>query len=74
MSRLTPLKTSEVIRALKYHGFVPIRQRGSHIYFRHPDGRSTVVPHHKGEDISRGLLNKILQDIEMDWADFIKYK
>ncbi len=32
---------------------------------RHPDGRTTVVPMHKGEDISKGLLRKILNDIEL---------
>ena len=72
--RLTPLKPSVVIRILKKLGFKPIRQKGSHIYFKHPDGRATVVPYHKGEDISRGLIKKILQDIEIDWHTFIKYK
>jgi len=72
--RLTPLKPSIIIKILKKLGFEPIRQRGSHIYFKHPDGRCTVVPFHKGEDISKGLLKKILQDIEMDWKSFIKYK
>ena len=72
--RLTPLKPSVVIRILKKLGFKPIRQKGSHIYFKHPDGRATVVPYHKGEDISRGLIKKILQDIEIEWHTFIKYK
>jgi predicted RNA binding protein YcfA (HicA-like mRNA interferase family) len=72
MSRLKPLKSSIVIKILKHNGFQPIRQRGSHIYFRHPDSRCTVVPFHKGEDISKGLLKKILQDIEISWENFIK--
>ena len=72
--RLIPLKPSQVIKILKELGFAPIRQRGSHIYFKHPDGRCTVVPFHKGEDISKGLLKKILQDIEIDWNSFIRYK
>ena len=74
MNRLTPLKPIEVIRILKNLGFEPIRQKGSHIYFRHPDGRSTVVPFHKGEDIGKGLLNAILKDIELSWEDFISAK
>ena len=74
MSRLTPLKPVVVIRILKHLAFEPIRQRGSHIFFRHSDGRTTVVPFHKGEDISKGLLRKILQDIETDWETFISYK
>lgn len=72
--RLTPLKSSKVIKILKKLGFEPIRQRGSHIYFKHADGRCTVVPFHKGEDISKGLIKKILQDIEMDWNSFIRHK
>ncbi len=71
MSRLRPLKSTAIIKILKRLGFESIRQRGSHIYFRHPDGRSTVVPVHKGEDISKGLIKKILQDIEMPWEEFI---
>ncbi|MBU3933784.1 MAG: type II toxin-antitoxin system HicA family toxin [Candidatus Omnitrophica bacterium] len=74
MSRLTPLKPIVVIRILKNLGFKPVRQKGSHIFFRHPDGRTTVVPFHKGEDISRGLIRKILQDIELSWQEFISAK
>ena len=74
MSRLRPLKPAEVIRILNRHGFERIRQKGSHIYLRHPDGRSTVVPYHKGEDIGRGLLNAILKDTELSWEDFIAAK
>ena len=68
--RLTPLKPSAIVRALKSLGFEAIRQKGSHIFFRHPDGRTTVVPFHKGEDIPRGLVRKILNDIETGWEDF----
>ena len=71
--RILPLKPAVVIKTLKRIGFEAIRQRGSHIFFKHPDGRCTVVPFHKGEDLSKGLLRKILQDIEMDWETFQKY-
>ena len=74
MSRLTPLKPTQIIRILKKLGFIPIRQEGSHIYFRHPDGRATVVPFHKGEDIGKGLIKKILQDIEIPWEEFIQHR
>ena len=74
MSRIRPLKPSEVIRILKNLGFEQIRQKGSHIYFRHPDGHSTVVPFHKGEDLGRGLLGAILKEIELSWEEFIAAK
>jgi len=57
------LKPQEVVRLLERRGFVEVRQRGSHKQFRHPDGRSTTVPFHKGQDISPILLRKIAQDI-----------
>lgn len=74
MSRLLPLKPGEIIRILSKLGFERIRQKGSHIYLRHPDGRSTVVPFHKGEDTGKGLLRKILQDIELTWEEFQNYR
>lgn len=74
MHKLTPLKPAEVIRILKVLGFKKIRQKGSHIYFRHPDGRSTVVPFHKGEDLSKGLINAILNDIELSWEEFLFHR
>ncbi len=74
MTRITPLKPINVIRILKHLGFERIRQKGSHIYFRHPDGRTTVVPFHKGEDLGKGLLKEILRDVEVDWQTFISAK
>ena len=73
MSKLPLLKPKELIRILGKLGFQLIRQKGSHMFFRHPDGRTATVPFHKGEDIGRGLLNKILDDIEICKEEFIKY-
>ena len=74
MSKLSPLKPILVIKILHRLGFEKIRQESSHIYLRHPDGRATVVPFHKGEDIGRGLLRSILRDIEISWEEFISYR
>ncbi len=57
------LKPREVIRLLERLGFEETRQRGSHKQFRHPDGRATTVPFHKGRDVSPILLRKIAEDI-----------
>jgi predicted RNA binding protein YcfA (HicA-like mRNA interferase family) len=54
-----------LIKALRRAGFEIVRQRGSHVRLRHPDGRVTTVPVHKGQDIGRGLLRKILRDTEI---------
>jgi predicted RNA binding protein YcfA (HicA-like mRNA interferase family) len=72
MGNLPVLKSSEVISVLKKFGFSEVRQKGSHKQFRHPDGRGTTVPVHKGRDISPSLLRKIAQDIGLTIEEFLK--
>ena len=62
MGSLPVLKPAQVVALLHSHGFVEVRQRGSHKQFRHPDGRTTTVPLHAGRDISPTLLRKIAAD------------
>ena len=38
---------------------------------KHPDGRGTVVPIHRGETIGVGLMSKIRKDVEIDRETFI---
>ncbi|MEK6924460.1 MAG: type II toxin-antitoxin system HicA family toxin, partial [Candidatus Micrarchaeota archaeon] len=60
------LNAKELAKVLGKLGFQLLRQEGSHMFFRHPDGRTTVVPNHQGEEIDRGLLNKIIRkDIQI---------
>lgn len=72
MASLPVLKPHEVVSLLQSLGFVEVRQRGSHKQFRHPDGRGTTVPFHKGRDISPVLLRKIARDIGMNADEFIR--
>ena len=71
MGRIPVLKPREVIQLLEVHGFLLIRQRGSHCQFKHPDVRQTTVPHHRGRDLSPFLLRQIAKDIGMKIEDFI---
>ena len=72
MSNLPVLKPAEVISILQKLGFAEVRQRGSHIQFRHADGRGTTVPFHKGRDISPVLLRKIAQDIKITIEELLE--
>lgn len=72
MSKLPALTGKEIVSRLKKAGFVIERQRGSHIFLKHADGRATVVPVHSGETIGPGLLSKIIRDVEMTRDDFLK--
>ncbi|MDO8751405.1 MAG: type II toxin-antitoxin system HicA family toxin [Dehalococcoidia bacterium] len=68
--RLPALTGADIVGALSKAGFVVVRQRGSHMVLTHEDGRSTVVPVHRGETIGRGLLSKILRDADMTREEF----
>lgn len=70
MTRLPIVSPAQMARILKHLGFSFVRQKGSHAFFRHPDGRATVVPIHRGEDLGRGLIRAILRDIELSPEEF----
>ncbi|MDD3899167.1 MAG: type II toxin-antitoxin system HicA family toxin [Syntrophomonadaceae bacterium] len=69
MSKLTIISDKEMISLLILLGFKKERQKGSHIIFTHPDGRKTVVPYYN-EDLGRGLIRKILKDIEIPIPEY----
>ena len=74
MSKLPLMTANEVAKILKKLGFEFKRQQGSHMFFEHSDGRTTVIPNHPGEDIDRGLLNKIIKhDLQIDREEFMKH-
>jgi predicted RNA binding protein YcfA (HicA-like mRNA interferase family) len=58
-------------RVLVRLGFAAERQRGSHVFYRHPDGRTTTVPRHPGRDLARPLIRAILDDIHLSTDEFI---
>ncbi len=73
MSRLRSLTGERVVKALHKAGFDTVRLRESHVFLRHPDGRATVVPIHKGENLGRGLLRKIMRDTELTREEFLEF-
>ncbi len=72
MTRLPRITGRKVISALCDVGFEVVRVKGSHHFLQHPDGRCTVVPIHRGEDIGPGLTSKILRDTELSRDEFLK--
>jgi len=39
---------------------------------KHPDGRITVVPLHKGEELGRGILRKIAKDAKISREELMQ--
>lgn len=73
VQKLPTFKARDVIRILNQLGFFEARKKGSHICFKHSDGRFTLVPYHSGEDIGRGLLRQILREINISPEEFSKF-
>lgn len=74
MPKLRPAKPDEVKRVLEKSDFACIRQSGSHMVFHHSDGRWTTVPIHKGRDLGKGILRKILKDAKITVDEFEKLR
>ncbi len=68
--KLRPIKPEQLVRIVERLGFVRIRQKGSHIVYRHPDGRWITIPMHKGREIAVGLLRKIIKDLGITVEEF----
>ncbi len=73
MPKLPLLTAKELAKVLGKLRFEFKRQEGSHMFFEHKDGRTTVIPNHPGEDIDRGLLNKIVKHaLKITREEFLK--
>ncbi len=73
MVKLPILKAEELVQVLEKAGFVVVRQKGSHMRMKHLDGRVVTVPMHRGKDVGRGLLRKVLRDAELTRDEFLAY-
>jgi predicted RNA binding protein YcfA (HicA-like mRNA interferase family) len=69
MPKLIPIKPIIFIKILIHLGFSERDAKGSHVFFRHQDGRTTVIPIHNRE-LSKGLLKKILNDIQLSIEEY----
>lgn len=73
MSRLPRLSGKELGRIVEKLGFVYSHTTGSHLVYKHPDGRRATIPHHAGEEIGTGLLNKIMKkDLGLTREEFLE--
>jgi predicted RNA binding protein YcfA (HicA-like mRNA interferase family) len=73
MPKLIPIKPQKFIKILEELNFIKRDAEGSHVFFSHLDGRTTVIPVHTKE-ISKGLLKKILNDIQITVEEYEKLR
>jgi predicted RNA binding protein YcfA (HicA-like mRNA interferase family) len=75
MDKINPLPAKKVIKILEKIGFSQIRQKGSHLFMRHLDGRTTLITFHPGEDIGKGMISKIINDAKItreEWLELLE--
>lgn len=68
MAKLPQVKPKDLIRALHKIGFQKVRQSGSHVYVKHPDGRKTSISIHP-HPLPLGTLNAILKQTKVSPTD-----
>ena len=73
MSRLKLIDAKRMEKLLLRLGFEKVRQKGSHAFYRHPDGRTTTLPHHKAKVLARPLIREVLREIEITVEDYNNY-
>ena len=72
MPKLPVVSAKQLIKILEDLEFTETRQKGSHKFFKHADGRVTSVPFHTG-DLGKGLLRKILNQIKISPEELRKF-
>ncbi len=70
MPKLPVVKARVLLKTLQKMGFVKYHQVGSHIQMKHADGRRTTIPYHPTQEIRRGTLKGIIDDLDMSVEEF----
>jgi predicted RNA binding protein YcfA (HicA-like mRNA interferase family) len=72
MSKLPMVNFKTMDKMLRHLGFVAVRQKGSHVFYRHADGRTTTLPNHGNRDLARPLMREILREISITPDEFVE--
>ncbi len=70
MTRLPVVDFERMDKVLRHLGFEFVRQKGSHVFYRHTDGRNTTLPNYRGRDIARPLIRGIIREINLPPEQF----
>lgn len=72
MSKLPVVDAKTLEKILLKLGFNIVRQKGSHRFYRHDDGRYTTIPHHGSDDLGRPLIREILKQIDLSNEEYLQ--
>ena len=69
--RKTPrIDARRVSQVLEKHGYITVRQSGSHKIYKNPEGIRVTLPVHSGKIIHPKILNKISEDTGIPLEEF----
>ena len=74
MPKLVPISGKKMCKILERFGFQMVQGKGSHVRYKHQDGRRTVVPIHANEDLGKGLINEILKQSKISRDEYEKLR
>ncbi|MBI2968553.1 MAG: type II toxin-antitoxin system HicA family toxin [Bacteroidetes bacterium] len=65
------MKVREIIKLIEKDGWYSVRQKGSHMQFKHTfkKGLVTIACHHLSDDIAKGTLASIFRQAQIDKPD-----
>lgn len=65
------MKVREVIKQIEIDGWYLVRQKGSHMQFKHvvKKGLVTIACHRLSDDIAKGTLASIFRQAQIDESD-----
>jgi predicted RNA binding protein YcfA (HicA-like mRNA interferase family) len=70
-----PLISGEVMsKIVAKLEFEMVHMKGSHTVWKHEYGRTTTIPIHSGKKLPRGLIKKILKDVELPVKDYLRLR
>lgn len=70
MSGIPVISGKKLLRILTKNGYIALRKKGSHVFLENSDGtHGTVIPVHGNEDLGKGLLKSILNDLDISVDD-----
>lgn len=70
MSKLQLINAKTMEKVIMSLGFERTRQKGSHVFFRRSDGRTTTIPFHSSKDLARPLIREIINEINISVEEY----
>ena len=72
MSELPVVSGKKLLNILLKNGCIALRKKGSHVFVQNTNQRGTVIPIHGNEDLGKGLIKSILNDLDLSVDDLLK--